>query len=81
MIVSGIAPMMLGSITDQLGRRRVYLLVSFIYVLADVELTLQTSYPALLILRMLQSAEGSATIGTAYGVVAMSPSLLSVGHT
>lgn len=59
--------MMLGSITDQPGRRRVYLLVSFIYVLADVGLTLQTSNPALLILRMLQSAGGSATIRIGYG--------------
>ncbi len=61
--------MILGSIADQLGRRPVYLLVFFMYILANVGLALQTSYPALLLLRMLQSAGGSATIGLGYGVV------------
>ncbi len=69
MIVSGVAPMILGSIADQLGRRPVYLLMFFIYVLANVGLAVQASYPALLVLRMLQSAGGSATIGLGYGVV------------
>jgi len=69
MVVSGVAPMILGSIADQLGRRPVYLLVFFMYILANVGLALQTSYPALLLLRMLQSAGGSATIGLGYGVV------------
>lgn len=43
----------------------------FIYVLAniDVGITLQNSYPALLVLRKLQSAGGSATIRIGYGVV------------
>lgn len=69
MIVSGVAPMILGSVADQFGRRPVYLLMFFMYVLANVGLALQTSYPALLLLRMLQSAGGSATIGIGYGVV------------
>ncbi len=69
MIVSGVAPMILGSIADQSGRRPVYLLMFFMYVLANVGLAFQTSYPALLLLRMLQSAGGSATIGIGYGVV------------
>lgn len=69
MIVSGVAPMILGSIADHLGRRPVYLLMFFMYVVANVGLALQTSYPALLLLRMLQSAGGSATIGIGYGVV------------
>ena len=69
MIVSGVAPTILGSIADQLGRRPVYLVMFFVFVLANVGLALQTSYPALLVLRMLQSAGGSATIGLGYGVV------------
>lgn len=69
MIVSGVAPMILCSIADHLGRRPVYLLMFFMYVVANVGLALQTSYPALLLLRMLQSAGGSATIGIGYGVV------------
>lgn len=69
MIVSGLAPMIIGSIADQIGRRPVYLLMFFTYVVANVGLAVQTSYPALLLLRMLQSAGGSATIGIGYGVV------------
>ena len=69
MIVSGVAPTVLGSLADQLGRRPVYLLMFSVFVLANVGLALQTSYPALLLLRMLQSAGGSATVGLGYGVV------------
>ena len=69
MIVSGVAPMILGSMADQLGRRPVYLFMFSVYTLANIGLALQTSYPALLVLRMLQSAGGSATIGLGYGVV------------
>ena len=69
MIVSGVAPMLIGSIADQVGRRPVYLLTLLTYVVANVGLASQTSYPALLILRMLQSAGGSATIGLGYGVL------------
>ena len=69
MVVSGVTPMILGGIADQLGRRPVYLLAFSMYVLANLGLALQTSYPALLLLRMLQSAGGSATIGLGYGVV------------
>ena len=61
--------MMLCSIADQLGRRPVYLLLFFVYVLANVGLALQTSYPVLLVLRMLQSAGGSATVGLIHGVL------------
>lgn len=55
MIVSGIAPSLLGEMADTLGRRPIYLGVLAVYIAANVGLALQTSYPALLILRMLQS--------------------------
>lgn len=69
MVVSGVVPMILGSLADQVGRRPVYLLMFLLYVLANVGLALQSSYPVLLVLRMIQSAGGSATIGLGYGVV------------
>ena len=69
MIVSGVAPTIFGSMADQVGRRPVYLLMFLLYLLANVGLALQSSYPALLLLRMFQSAGGSATIGLGYGVV------------
>ncbi len=69
MIVSGVAPTVFGSMADQVGRRPVYLLMFLLYVFANVGLALQSNYSALLLLRMLQSAGGSATIGLGYGVV------------
>lgn len=46
-------------------------MVSFIiYIVANTALALQSSYPALLILRMVQSAGSSGTIAIANGVVA-----------
>ena len=69
MIVSAVAPMLIGSIADQLGRRPVYIITLLTYVVVNIGLASQTSYPALLLLRMLQSAGGSATIGLGYGVI------------
>lgn len=69
MVVSGVVPTIFGSMADQLGRRPVYLLMFTLYVLANVGLALQSSYPALVVLRMLQSAGGSATVSLGYGVV------------
>lgn len=69
MIVSGVAPTILGNMADQIGRRPIYLWMFLFYMLANVGLAVQTAYPALLLLRMLQSAGASATIGIGYGVV------------
>ncbi|KAL3420620.1 major facilitator superfamily protein [Phlyctema vagabunda] len=70
MVVSGIAPAIIGDLTDVTGRRWVYILTLLIYCAADVGLALQRSWSALLVLRMLQSLGSSATISIAYGVVA-----------
>ena len=69
MIVSAFAPMIFCSVADQLGRRPVYIFMFLTYSLACLGLALQRSYPALLILRMLQSVGGSATLGLGYGIV------------
>ena len=59
MIVSGIIPALLGSAADKLGRRPIYILALSIYLAANVGLSLQNTYPGLLVLRMLQSAGSS----------------------
>ena len=59
MIVSGITPAIVGDLADMTGRRPIYLATFLIYFAANVGLALQRSYPALLVLRMLQSAGGS----------------------
>ena len=59
MIVSGITPAIVGDLADMVGRRPVYLATFLVYLAAKIGLALQRSYPALLVLRMLQSAGGS----------------------
>lgn len=59
MVVSGIAPAVLGDMADMTGRRVVYFLTMGIYCIANVGLAVQSSWTALLLLRMLQSAGGA----------------------
>ena len=59
MAISGLVPSILGSIADLFGRRPVYILSFMIYFAANMGLALQHSFPALLVLRMMQSAGSS----------------------
>lgn len=56
MLVSGIAPSLLGDMADTMGRRPLFLFAIFTYTVANVGLAVQRSYPALLVLMMVQSA-------------------------
>jgi len=67
MIVSGIAPSLLGDMADSLGRRPLYLGAISAYLIANIGLALQRSYPALIILRMLQSAGSSGKQHSSHG--------------
>lgn len=69
MIVSGIIPSLIGNAADTLGRRPIYILALAIYLAANIGLALQRSFPALLVLRMLQSAGSSGTISLGYGII------------
>ncbi|KAK1704977.1 major facilitator superfamily domain-containing protein [Colletotrichum lupini] len=70
LIIAGIAPAFMGDIADQGGRRPAYILMFTLVVASNIGLALQNSYPALLILRMVQSAGASGSYGAAYGIVA-----------
>lgn len=59
MVVSGVTPAIVGDLADKVGRRPVYIFTFLIYVAANLALALQRSYPALLVLRMVQSAGSS----------------------
>jgi MFS family permease len=61
MIVSGITPSLLGDAADQVGRRPIYNFAFAVYLAANIGLALQRSYPALLVLRMIQSIGSSGT--------------------
>ncbi|KAL4941352.1 hypothetical protein BDV06DRAFT_223180 [Aspergillus oleicola] len=56
MIVAGIAPAFMGSLAVQGGRRPAYILIFVLVFRSNIGLALQNLYPALLALRMVQSA-------------------------
>ena len=59
LLCQGIVPFIIGGLADSNGRRPLYLAVFTIYFAANVGLALQTSYLALIILRILQSSGSS----------------------
>ncbi|KAF2239360.1 MFS general substrate transporter [Viridothelium virens] len=69
MVVSGVTPALLGNVADKGGRRPVYIVALSTYIIANIGLALQNSFPGLLILRMIQSAGSSGTISLGYGVM------------
>lgn len=69
LIMSGIFPSIMGDAADRFGRRPVFLAALVIYLAANIGLALQSSFSALFVLRMLQSAGISGTFSIAYGVL------------
>lgn len=61
--------MFIGDFADKAGRRPAYIVCFTIYMLANLGLALQNSYPALFVLRCLQSAGSSTTIALSAAVV------------
>lgn len=62
LIVSGLVPSIVGDLADRAGRRPLYLATFTVYFAANIGLALQKSYPALFVLRMLQSAGSSGSL-------------------
>ena len=60
----------MGSLADQAGRRPAYILCFVIYICGNVALALEHSYPALLVLRAVQSCGSSGTVALASAVAA-----------
>ncbi|KAG8158913.1 hypothetical protein KVR01_011356 [Diaporthe batatas] len=69
LIVAGLAPAVMGDLADHDGRRPVYILMFVLMLGANIGLAVQDSYPALFVLRMIQSAGSSGTFGAANGVI------------
>lgn len=53
MVVSGIAPALIGDLADQAGRRLTYVIALVVYFCANIGIAVQDSFVALLLLRML----------------------------
>lgn len=69
-VMQAISPLFFGDLSDQLGRRPVYMLTFVIYLGANIGLALQKNYAALMVLRALQSTGSSATVAIGSAVVA-----------
>ncbi|KAI8384525.1 major facilitator superfamily domain-containing protein [Radiomyces spectabilis] len=70
MIFQAITPSIWGSMADNQGRRPVYLLTLFIYILSNIALALSVNYPMLLIFRMLQAFGASSVVAIGAGTIA-----------
>ncbi|KAI1383323.1 major facilitator superfamily transporter [Hypoxylon trugodes] len=80
MIFQGLTPMFVGSLADTAGRRPAYFICFIIYICANIGCALAPSYPALLVLRMLQSAGSSTTVALCQAVVADCITSAERGH-
>lgn len=69
-IMQAVAPLFFGDLSDQIGRRPVYVLTFAIYLGANIGLALQHNYAALMVLRALQSTGSSATVAIGNAVMA-----------
>ncbi|OCL09899.1 putative MFS transporter [Glonium stellatum] len=69
-IMQAVAPLFFGDLSDQIGRRPVYILTFIIYIAANIGLALQHNYAALMVLRALQSTGSSATVAIGSAVMA-----------
>lgn len=70
LIFMGLASTVVGSISDIAGRRPAYLICFTIYIAADIGLSLQDSYAALMVLRCLQSCGSSGTVALVNAIIA-----------
>ncbi|KAN0087379.1 Major facilitator superfamily domain containing protein [Elaphomyces granulatus] len=69
MIFQGVAPTIVGGISDRMGRRPAYFISFTLFIAANVGLALQTNFVALLILRCVQSCGSSGTTALSSAVV------------
>ncbi|OQV02732.1 hypothetical protein CLAIMM_07877 [Cladophialophora immunda] len=69
MAVATVAPTLVGSTADVLGRRPIYVATLTLYLVANMAIALSKTYSALLGLRVLQALAISGTFSIAYGVV------------
>ncbi|KAI4124108.1 MAG: hypothetical protein LQ338_004980 [Usnochroma carphineum] len=61
LVCQGIVPFIVGDAADTIGRRPVYIAAFVIYLAANIGLALQDTFPALLVLRVLQSSGASGS--------------------
>ncbi|KAL2866070.1 MFS general substrate transporter [Aspergillus lucknowensis] len=70
LIFQGLAPSVVASLSDTYGRRPPYIACFMIFLGANIGLAVQDSYPALMVLRCLQSSGSSGTVALGSATVA-----------
>ncbi|KZF21903.1 MFS general substrate transporter [Xylona heveae TC161] len=70
MIFQGVAPAFISNIAETSGRRPAYVVCFIIFLGANIGLAVQSSYPALMVLRCVQSSGSSGTVALANAVIA-----------
>ena len=70
LLFAAVSPALTATLADHYGRRLAFMVSFSIYLAANIGLALQSSFPALFALRMLQSAGVAGTFPIAYGVLA-----------
>lgn len=70
-VFQALSPLLLATSSDHFGRRPIFIGIFTLYALASLGLALNNSnYPALLVVRALQSLAASAVVSLSYGAVA-----------
>ena len=69
MVFQAFAPPVFGDLGDTAGRRPALIISFLVYFVANLGLSLQHNYAALLVLRMLQSAGSSGTLALFFAVI------------
>jgi len=69
MVFQAFAPPIFGDLGDTAGRRPALIISFLVYFVANLGLSLQHNYAALLVLRMLQSAGSSGTLALFFAVI------------
>lgn len=59
LVMAAVAPAFMGDLADQAGRRPIYILMFSLLIGANIGIAVQNSFPALLVLRMVQAAGAS----------------------
>ena len=68
-IFQGLAPLFIGSLSDEAGRRPSYVICFIVYIGANIGLAELKNYPTLLVVRMIQSSGSSGTVALANAVI------------
>jgi multidrug resistance protein len=69
LIIQGISPLLWGSLSDNLGRRPIYIYSFLVYIVSNIALSFSPNFTVLLLFRGLQAAGSASTVSIGNGVI------------